>query len=251
MTHPPAVFASAVADDPFSIFSGSPGQLLLLLLLIPAAVVVFWFGSRQFRKDRRASDLRPKGRLLRDESATRPAKWRAEVERLQMRPPTPIARAKRGAVKLQGVIVGANGNLGGSPGRECVYRNRAGARAESAVAAELIVIADETGRCGIEGLEQAYLVAEPDRHGVHVESVSLNLGDRIEAIGLFDPEELPEHPDATEIVYGTLGARGHLDVRRIERPSDESGEPKANPASTCAPSESDSPASSSPPQEPS
>lgn len=208
-------------EDPFSIFTASPHQFLILLALLPVAVVVFWYGTKQFKRFRGTSSLRPHGRVLRESARTRTVEWKRQVERLEQRSPTAIAKAKAGAVRVRGVLCSASGNLGGPKGRECVYRNRVGARPESAVAAELVILADETGRCGIEGLEGAFVIAPADKHGQHVESVSLRLGDEIEVFAMFEPEEPIEHPSPSEIVYGTLGAKGGLDVRLLARTDDQ------------------------------
>jgi hypothetical protein len=215
------------SDDPFSMFGGwDSGQLLWLAILVPVAVLVFSVGSRRVRSQLRPSALLPRGR---DRSVTgghrRDEAWRTAVERLEARPPTPIASAQSGLVRVQGVITGATGNLGGAPGRECVWRNRAGAGPKTAVAAELSFIADDSGRCGLEELEQARVVAPVDKVGAHYESTSLYVGDRIEVVGRFEREVLGEHEDPTRLVYGTLGGDGRLDIHVLERPAPEA-EPK-------------------------
>lgn len=214
-------------EDPFSLFSGwDVGQLLWLAILVPVAVVVFSVGSRRVRAQLGTRAILPRGR---DRSSPghghqRDAAWRAAVERLEARPPTRIADAQSGLVRIQGVITGSTGNLGGAPGRECVWRNRAGAGPQTAVAAELLFVADESGRCGLEELEQARVVAPVDKVGAHYESTSLHVGDRIEVIGRFEREVLGQHEDPTRLVYGTLGGDGRLDVHVLERPSAEPAE---------------------------
>jgi hypothetical protein len=217
-------------EDPFSLFSGwDTGQLLWLAILIPVAVLVFSLGSRRVRAQLGRASILPRGR---DRSAPgsgyrRDAAWRAAVERLEARAPTPIAEAQSGLVRIEGVITGATGNLGGAPGRECVWRNRSGAGPQTAVAAELLFMADASGRCGLEELEQARVIAPVDKVGAHYESTSLHVGDRIEVIGRFEREVVGEHEDPTRLVYGTLGGDGRLDVRVLERASPEANEPEA------------------------
>lgn len=210
------------ADDPFSMFGGwDSGQLLWLAFLIPVAVLVFSVGTRRIKSQLGMRSILPRGRdrWLPGEGHRRDEAWRAAVDRLEARPPTPIASAQSGLVRIEGVITGATGNLGGAPGRECVWRNRAGAGPKSAVAAELVFIADDSGRCGLEELEQARVVAPVDKVGMHYESTSLYVGDRIEVIGRFERDVLGEHEDPARLVYGTLGGDGRLDVHVRERSS--------------------------------
>ena len=213
---------ATTGDDPFSMFSGwDSGQLLWLAVLVPVAVLVYSVGSRRTRAQLGSRAILPKGRdrggsgraLRRDEE------WRAAVERLEARPVTAIAAAQTGFVRIQGVITSSTGNLGGAPGRECVWRNRAGAGPSTAVATELLFVADESGRCGVEELEQARVIAPVDKVGAHYESTSLHVGDRIEVIGRFEREVVGEHEDPTRLVYGTLGSDGRLVVRVLERPA--------------------------------
>lgn len=210
------------ADDPFAMFGGwDSGQLLWLAILVPIAVLVFTVASRRTRAQLGRGAIMPQGRHrgalghghARDEA------WRAAVDRLEARAATPIAKAADGLVRIEGVITRAMGNLGGAPGRECVWRNRAGAGPQTAVASELLVVADATGCCGVEALEQARVVAPVDKAGAHYESTSLYVGDRIEIIGTFAGEATGEHEDPTQQVYGTLGGDGRLDIRVLERPA--------------------------------
>lgn len=206
------------ATDPFSIFPDTGGRLLLLAALVSVAVLVFFAGRRMVAKDRSALGLRAQGRGFRSSARARDRAWVEAVARLEASPPTPIALAQGGPVRFVGVLTAASGSLGGPPARACVWRNRAGARAESAVAAEVLVLADETGRVGIENAESAHVIAPSDSHGIHHENVSLYLGDRIEVLGMFAPEKTGEHDDPKELVYGTLGARGSVEIRLVERP---------------------------------
>ncbi len=243
--------ASAPEDDPFSMFAGWEGdQLLWLALLVPVAVVVFFIGSRRFRSQLGSSSLVPRGRdrFVGGGSHRRDAAWRATAERLEQRVPTAIAEAKDGPIRVEGTIVSASGNLGGQKGRECVWRNRAGAGPQTAIGAEMIFIADETGRCAVEELEGGRIIAPTDTAGAHYESTSLYVGDRIEVIATFERDVVGEHEDPSRLVYGTLGADGRLDVRLLDRPEpaeepQEGSEPEApTPSSESAspdPSESE------------
>ena len=229
---------TAEGDDPFSMFSGwDTSQLLWLAVLVPVAVLVFFVGSRRFRSQLGASSIIPRGRdrFVPGGGPRRDAAWRATAERLEAEPPTAIARAQAGPVRVRGEIVSASGNLGGEPGRECVWRNRAGAGSQTAVGADLIIIADDTGRCGVEQLETARVIAPTEKTGAHYESVSLYVGDRVEVVARFEREIVGEHDDPAMLVYGTLGAHGPVDVRVIDRPAPPAPEPaEAEPEPTDA-----------------
>lgn len=223
------------SSDPFSLFSASGRELLVLTVLIPIAVLVFWYGRREVLRNRGEYALRPSGRWLPETSRARDEAWRTMVERLEAQPPTPVAEATKRAVRVVGTLTAASGNLGGAAGRECIWRNRAGARRESAVGAEIVILTDDSGRAGIEGIERAYVIAPAERHTRHHENVSLYLGDRVEVLAEFHPEppERSEDGDPRARVYGTLGARGPLEVRLIERPAapDEAEPPPAEATS--------------------
>jgi len=212
------VFANG---DPFSLFSAAGRELFVLALLVPIAVLVFWYGRREILRNRGEYALRPSGRWLPESSRTRDEAWRTAVERLESQPPTPVAEATPRWVRVAGTLTAASGNLGGPPGRECIWRNRAGARRDSAVGAEIVILTDDSGRVGLENIERAYVIAPSERHARHHENVSLYLGDRVEVFGEFHPEppEESEGGDARARVYGTLGARGPLEVRLLERPA--------------------------------
>ncbi len=212
----------------FDFFEGAEQDLFLLVLLVPVAVFAIWYASRTFGRARTTDAMRPRGRVLEEHPRKREAKWRETVEQLEASEPTPIARAKAGPVRVRGVLVAARGKLGGPEGRECVWRNRAGGRPDAAVAAELVVIADESGRCGIDGLEGAYVIAPAEKHALHHENVSLYLGDHVEVFGTFEPEKTGDDPDPTQNVYGTIVPDAGLDIRLTKRESlARNGEPSA------------------------
>lgn len=220
--------------NPFAMLADSSGPLFMLALLVPIAVAVFWLGSRRVSKGRGMAALRPRGRVLFDRPRKRNERWRATVKRLEARDPSTSANAKPGPVRLQGVLVNASENLGGVPGRECIWRNRAGASAASAVGAEMVFLQDDAGSVSIEDLEQAYVIAASEKHSFHHENVSLYLGDRIEVLGHFTPEPptgAEGHP--SERVYGTLTLVDGLDMRLLERP------PSAPPAEAPSKNEDD------------
>ncbi|MGH1346604.1 MAG: hypothetical protein ACRBN8_33875 [Nannocystales bacterium] len=234
-TGEPSPVPTAADGDPFSMLADSGGPLFMLALLVPVAVLVFWVGSRRVSKERGTSALRPRGRVFFDQPRKRSERWRATVKRLEAREPSTTATAKPGPVRLQGVLVNASENLGGVPGRECVWRNRAGASAASAVGAEMVFLQDDAGSVSIEDLENAYVIAASEKHSFHHENVSLYLGDRIEVLGHFTPEAptgAEGHP--SERVYGTLTLVDGLDMRLLERPASEPQADEAAPPSDTA-----------------
>ena len=227
---------ATAGDDPFSMFGGwESGQLVWLAILVPVAVLVFSVGSRRVRAQLGSRAILPqgRGRSAPGRGHRRDEEWRRAVEGLESRAPTSIAKAETGLVRIEGVITSATGHLGGAPGRECVWRNRAGAGPGTAVATELLFVADASGRCGVEELEQARVIAPVDKVSAHYESTSLYVGDRVEVIGRFERDVVGEHEDPTRLVYGTLGGDGRLDVRVLERPEPEA---ETAPPADCSPS---------------
>jgi len=210
-------------DDPFSMFSGwESDQLIWLAALVAVAVLVFFIGSKRTRSQMGMSALTPRGRdrfVPGGGHGRRDAKWRTTVARLEGREATKIAKAQAGPLRIEAEIVNASGNLGGAEGRECVWRNRAGAGPSTAIGAELMIVADATGRCGVESLEVARVTAPTDKAGAHYESVSLRVGDRVEILANFEREVVGEDDDPSQLVYGTLGADGQLEIRVLERPA--------------------------------
>ncbi len=187
-------------------------------VLIPVAILVYWFGSRRLRLQLGSSFLEPKGRGLASGGRPRDRAFTAIVDRaIRRNVITPVAEAKAVPVMVRGVLTSADGNLGGPPGRECIYRNRAQARRDMAVAAEFVTLRDDTGKLILENLEAATVIAESERISTHFESVSIYLGDEVEVIGTFKPERHGEHPDPRELVYGSLGQDGNLHVRVVRR----------------------------------
>lgn len=213
--------ADPVADMFVDLGSRLDPSWFLLALLIPVAVVVFWFGNRLFRRDLGIAAIEPKGRGFRQWSSRGDPEWTATVARLEAKPVMEIATAREGPVRFEATLASCMEPLGGQPGRECVWRNRVGGRPGSAVAADVVVIADATGRCGIENLDRARVITPVEKHSIHHESMSLYLGDRIEVMGYFAPEKVGEHEDPAMLVYGTVGSAGGLEIRVIERPEDE------------------------------
>jgi hypothetical protein len=213
--------ADPVADMFVDLGSRLDPSWFLLALLIPVAVVVFWFGNRLFKRDLGPDAMEPKGRGFRQWPSRGDPDWMATVTRLEARPATKIAEAGEGPVRFEATLASCMEPLGGRSGRESVWRNRVGGRPGSAIAADLVVIADATGRCGIENLDRARVITPVEKHSLHHESMSLYLGDRIEVMGYFTPEKVGEHEDPAMLVYGTLGSSGGLEIRVIERQEDD------------------------------
>ncbi|MCA9689219.1 MAG: hypothetical protein KC636_06390 [Myxococcales bacterium] len=195
------------------------GIPLWIPLLIPAAILVYYFGFRRFQATVTGRALEPRGRRWDDGGGELDAEFTGIVERATRRQLiTPIAQAQAAPVMIRGTLVNADGNLGGAPGRECVWRNRAHARRDAAIGSEMVVIADGSGRAILENLERAQVIAPAEQVSAHHESVSLYLGDEVEVIGVFAPERHGEDAEPSAQVYGTLGADGRLHVRLHARP---------------------------------
>lgn len=203
----------ATTESPFPLWLG---------LLVPIAILVYWVGYTRLQRSMSGSRLEPRGRRFGDSGDEFDREFNAIVERAERRDVvTPIAEARAVPVMIRGTLTNADGNLGGKPGRECVWRNRAGGRRDAAVAAEFVSIADASGRAVIEHLDQARVIAPGEQIAGRRESCSLYLGDEVEIIGMFKPERIGDDPDPTRLVYGNLGSSGPLQVRLLERPQDD------------------------------
>ncbi|MCY1056928.1 hypothetical protein [Nannocystis sp. SCPEA4] len=192
---------------------------VVLAVLIPAAILVYMLGSFRAKRIGSARNLEPQGRRMPKGSLKSDPQFSGFVGRaLQRGALTPIATAGAQPIMIRGVITSADGNLGGAPGRECVWRNRSGAPRDAAVAAELVVVADSTGRLTLENLDHAEVIAPEEKAGPRVASYGLYIGDEIEVIGRFKPERFGTDPDPTRLVYGSMGGDGNLYVRVHSRP---------------------------------
>jgi len=222
-------------DELLQLSAQIPPFAALLALLIPLAVAVAWYGSRRARFGGGAAATRRFGG--RSASPLDPA-FMAAVRRFEERgAAAEIARAPAGLVMLRGAISGAATTLGGAPGRECVWRNRADGRRDMAVASEIVFIRDASGQASLEGLEGAQVIAPREHVGPNLEWVSLYIGDEIEVIGRFDLEPAPIGDAPSAQIYGSLGLDGKLHVRVLRRPSPpEAAEPpEEGPRAAAAP----------------
>ncbi|MCA9634780.1 MAG: hypothetical protein KC420_01965 [Myxococcales bacterium] len=210
--------------DLLELGSRIPPLAIALAFMIPIAIAVYWYGNRRFgsqlgsslhRHDRFGGGDGPVDR-----------EFQGQVRRFQERDrPARIADAPAGMVMLRGTLCGADQTLGGAPGRECVWRNRAEGRRDMAVGAEIAFLSDGSGQAAIEGLERAQVIAPAERGGRHLEWCSLYLGDEIEVIGRFVPdEEAAEGDDPAARVYGSVGQDGKLHVRLCRRPPPPKGD---------------------------
>ncbi len=235
-----AAYAPAGGGDSLWFFDGFETQIGLLILLVFVATCIVWLARRQ------AYANRDGGERARGRPDWADPKWRERVKALEAGAPTAVATATAGPVRIVGTIASAPQSLGGEPGRECVWRNHAGAGPDTAIAAELVFVADASGRCAIDGLEHARVIAPIERPpgapkvratSTRREHVALYIGDEVEIFGRFAPDRVGDDPDPTKLVYGTLGGAGPLEIRLRTRatvsataPSDE-----AAPVSTDAP----------------
>ena len=190
----------------------------IVAVLIPVAILVYWLGNLRVQRQLSARNTEPRGRREPRGRHKEDPQFAAMVGRMFQRGlVTPIATAPEGPVLIRGVLAAADGSLGGAPGRECVWRNRSGAGPHTAIAVELVTVADATGRATLENLATADVVAPEDRLGPHRASCALQLGDEVEVVGRFKHERFGQDPDPTRLVYGTLGADGSLHVRVCKR----------------------------------
>jgi hypothetical protein len=136
------------------------------------------------------------------------------VAKLEALPVVTIAEAKRGPVHLVGTIHDAEGGMG-----NLLYRNRFRGQRATAIAAELVLVRDETGLIGLEKLEDARVIAPRETVGDH-EVISLMLGDRVQLLGdLLRFEQPTAIGERAEPMVGMLGSLGPIQIRVLERPS--------------------------------
>ena len=201
----------------------APWAKVALLITVAVGVLVLANILMKGKKGRRSLRPRPDFDL--------------RVAKLEQLPVTTIAAATAGPVHLVGTLRKGDGALGTGP-RACVFQNRAGSTRATAIAAELVLLDDESGLLGLESLEQARVIAPREDDGPH-DTIALYLGDRVEVVGelmLFDE---PQTAGGEEL-RGMLGALGQIQVRVVERP-----EPSTSPADASAP---ESPAPDEDPQ---
>lgn len=203
---------AAPDDDPFAVFAGLGPQLGMLLVLAAVAIGVVWYARRQAAR----RGVGGRNRSKRPDWAD-PA-WRARVTALEEAEATPIAKAGATTMRVIATIAAAPSSISGPPERACVWLNTVGASPEHALAVELVFIADDSGRCALEGLQHARVIGPREHAARDKRNVALYVGDKIEVFGTFVPERAGEDPDPRKLVYGTLGADGLLEIRVIERP---------------------------------
>jgi hypothetical protein len=142
------------------------------------------------------------------------------VAKLEALPVSPIGEAKTGPVHLTGTLRKGDGALG-TGDRACVFQNRAGSSRATAIAAELVLLDDQTGVVGLEQLDGARVIAPKEDHGPH-DTIALYLGDEVEVVGelmLFDKPQTA----GGEPLRGMLGSLGQIQVRVCSRPRAEPG----------------------------
>ena len=154
------------------------------------------------------------------------------VAKLEALPVVPIAQAASGAVHVVGTLRKGAGALGTGE-HACVFQNRSGSSRATAIAAELVLLTDESGTVGLEQLERARVIAPKEDHGPH-DTIALYLGDRVEVVGELVVFEQPQTADG-EPMRGMLGSLGQIQVRVIERPRPDVHSPEPTP--TQAPTE--------------
>lgn len=136
------------------------------------------------------------------------------VTKLEALPITPIAEARPGGVHLVGMLRMGEGALGSGEHAQ-VYQNRAKASRATAIAAELVLLEDETGVVGLTELDAARVIAPKEERGAH-DIIGLYLGDRVEVVGEMMGFEEPQTAGGRQL-RGMLGTRGQIQVRVTAR----------------------------------
>lgn len=204
----------AAGDEIDWMFAG-PWGTLLVLFAVAAGVLLL---SRRMTTKRRRGDG---GRKRPD--------FDLDTARLESLPVSPIAEAVAGPVHLEGVLESSTQSFG--KGRPCVWLNRAGQGRDTAIAAELVMLADATGKAGLENLEGARVIAPREPGATGHDAVALYLGDRVQVLGQFRPEAHGADEAATERVYGLLGSDAPMQVRVLTRAEPSSKTPDDAPTS--------------------
>jgi hypothetical protein len=198
---PPELGGKPVPDDEqINWLLDAPWATLALMITLAVGVLVLANMLMRGRKGRK--------RLRKPDFDLRVAK-------LEALPVTPIAEAKPGPVHLIGILREGDGALGTGE-RACVYQNRAGSTRATAIAAELVLLRDDSGLIGIEQLETARVIAPKEDRGAH-DIIALYLGDRVEVVGELMHFDQPQTANG-EPLHGMLGSLGQIQVRLIERP---------------------------------
>lgn len=181
--------------------SGGPWASFGLVL---ALALIVLFVSRLLAGRATRSSLRGGGRSQPD--------FDLRVAKLESLPVGTIAASQRGPVHLVGTIHDAEGGMG-----TLLYRNRFRGKRATAIAAELVLVRDETGLVGLEKLEDARVIAPRETAGEH-EVVSLMLGDRVQILGdLLRFEQATPIGERGEPLVGMLGTLGPIQIRVLER----------------------------------
>ncbi|NVB38364.1 hypothetical protein G6O69_11030 [Pseudenhygromyxa sp. WMMC2535] len=208
---------------------GAPWPKAALLVAVAVAVPFFVNSLTRARKTRRG--LRPK------------PDFDLSVAKLDALPCVPLASAAGGPTHVEGVLREGEGALGTGE-FACIYHNRHGAGRATAIAVDLALLSDGEGTLlGLEGLEQARVIAPREDGGPH-DTISLYLGDRVQVLGdllVFDAAR-----DISEgALRGMLGSRGQIQIRVLERarpaspesPPTSPAEPEPEPEPDSGPSE--------------
>jgi len=183
---------------------------IALALLIPVAMLVALFAGRRYRRERSARMIEPRKRFRRTIGDERD---RAPIDFFDRSSGT-IAQLRDGTIQLRGTLVSASELLSASS-PACVWRNRVDAQRHSAVAAELVTLADASGKVVLDGLEHAFVEAPVERSNGRHDACSLYLHDIVDVVGQFRAERFGESDDPTQLVYGTMVAP--LRVRVVAR----------------------------------
>ncbi len=199
---PGEVPVSTVGEEINWLFSAPWGKIFMYGI---AAVAVIFLGNLVSNRKSRATS----GRMAKLD-------FDIEIARLESLPVQPIGAAKTGKVHFEAIILSATGTLGSKHGKPRIWHNRAGSGRNTAVGVELAVLGDATGQVGVENLETARVIAPRDSSSPH-DTVSLYVGDRVQALGIFTADAHGDDPDPSKNIYGMIGSNSQLQLRVLRR----------------------------------
>ncbi len=180
-------------------------QAVAVFLVIAISIGAVLFNFRRSSKGG-ASSLRLKKRKSFDLSV-------AKMDDLSL---STIASLVAGPAHIEGTVHSSVEKLGGAPGEEIVYMDKSGGGKQTAVASELIVVADATGRVGVVNLERARVLGP--REDVGKKSfLTIRVGDRVQVLGRFRVDRHGEDMPAQAQIYGLFGHDGPAQVKVLQR----------------------------------
>ncbi|MGB1701063.1 MAG: hypothetical protein ACPHRO_13985 [Nannocystaceae bacterium] len=199
-------------------FIGANWPQLALLVMLAVGVLVL---SQTAIKRGSGEGRRTSGRRL---------DFDLDVARMSQLRRSDIAQLQDGPSRIEGVIRSATETLGGDA-HPVVYFNRADEGRDTAVAAQLVLVGDDTGQAALMHLDQARVIAAPESGPRH-ERICLRLGDTVEVLGTARRERETadsDNPSHARRVYATLGADAPIQVRQLRSALASDDAPSTSP----------------------